>query len=298
MNEFVTAQAANYSGRPRHISPTSWNKEYESERCRNRGNRAQCRPGYGVQYSMSDPVHAWLAAQRDLTERWLSASPADAAHTPAQDFWKKISAQVSPQARELATELMQLGPAFFAGTTDALSDLFGVSAAQKNESAPFGRWLDLAPIGYFREYHAQAQELTRALEEYARISTQMAESVARIHMDALERLAKRAQELQQGGTPIADTRRLYDLWIECGEQAFAHQAGGEAFGKMQGALVNAATRVRIAQQTIAGSFLKSLDLPTRGELNSVHKRLKDMRERIEQLEDASNSQARGGEKHP
>jgi BMFP domain-containing protein YqiC len=46
-------------------------------------------------------------------------------------------------------------------------------------------------------------------------------------------------------------------------------------------------QVRVAQQTIANSFLKSLDLPTRAELNSVHKRLKEMRERIEQLEQVS-----------
>jgi polyhydroxyalkanoate synthesis regulator phasin len=72
--------------------------------------------------------------------------------------------------------------------------------------------------------------------------------------------------------------------VECGERAFASQARGEVFGLLQGELVNAGTRVRIAQQTIAENFLKSLDLPTRAELNSVHKRLKEMRERIEQLE--------------
>jgi polyhydroxyalkanoate synthesis regulator phasin len=49
--------------------------------------------------------------------------------------------------------------------------------------------------------------------------------------------------------------------------------------------------LRIAQQTIAETFLKSLDLPTRAELNSVHKRLKDLRERVEQLETNSTVNA-------
>ena len=85
---------------------------------------------------------------------------------------------------------------------------------------------------------------------------------------------------------MTDTHRLYNLWIESGEQAFAQHARGDIFGRLQGELVNAGVQVRIAQQTIADSFLKSLDLPTRAELNSVHKRLQEMRERIEQLEQA------------
>ena len=117
----------------------------------------------------------------------------------------------------------------------------------------------------------------------------MASAIGRIHTDALELLAKKTQELGTAGQPVSDTRRLYNLWVECSEQSFARHASGEAFGRLQGELVNAGTRVRVAQQTIAEYFLKSLDLPTRSELNSVHKRLKEMRGRIESLEEQLSS---------
>jgi BMFP domain-containing protein YqiC len=236
--------------------------------------------------SMSDPVQAWLTAQRELIERSLAVPTAEAVQGEVQRWWQAIAQQTSPQAQALAQQLMQLGPGFMAGAGDALFDLFGTGPNGKSQEAT-SRMLDLAPIGYFREHQADAQTLARALGDYGRIATEMASAIARVHSDALELLAQKTQALTAAGETVSDTHRLYALWIECGEQAFAQHARGEIFGRLQGELVNAGVQVRIAQQTIAESFLKSLDLPTRAELNSVHKRLQAMRERIEQLEQSA-----------
>jgi BMFP domain-containing protein YqiC len=252
---------------------------------------------------MSDPVHTWLAAQRDLMERWtaqqagtpdVAAGANNELQNDVQRWWRAIAQDASPAAQALAQQLTQLGPAFLAGAGDALFDLFG-TAPNGNAGEAAGRLLDLAPIGYFREQQAQAQALARAVGDYARLAGQMASAIARVHADALELLAQKTQALAAAGDTVTDTRRLYGLWIESGEQAFTQHARGDVFGRLQGDLVNAGVQVRSAQQAIANQFLKSLDLPTRAELNSVHKRLKDMRERIEQLEQASSdSKIRAG----
>lgn len=253
---------------------------------------------------MSDPVLAWLAAQRESVERWLAASQSAAgvasvsehANTEAQRWWQSLAQTLSPQAQLLAQQLAQLGPEFLAGTGDALFDLFGTrppsaQPASDDLQSPafngwptFDRWRDLAPIGYFREHQAHAQELIKALDEQGRVAAQLSGAIARVHADALEALAAKTAALAQSGESVDDTRRLYSLWIESAEQAFAQHARGELFGRLQGDWVNACLRVRIAQQSIAEELLKALDLPTRAELNSVHRRLKDMRERIERLE--------------
>lgn len=238
---------------------------------------------------MSDPAQLWLAAQRELTERWLAAPESAAMKNEVQKWWQSVAQGASPEAQALAQQLSALGPALLAGAGDALFEIFGVNAAKPAEGnsdgvaprAPFARWLDLAPIGYFREHQQQVQDLARAMDDYRRIAERMAGAIGRIHADALERLAKK---LLASGENVRDTKRLYALWIECGEQSFAEHARAEEFGRLQGELVNAGTRVRIAQQSIAEYLLKSLDLPTRAELNSVHKRLKDLRDRVESLE--------------
>jgi BMFP domain-containing protein YqiC len=265
---------------------------------------------------MSDPLQTWLASQREFIERWLAvphagASPnstsshstssdaggfsasadAAAARKAADDFqgevqrwWQAVSQDASPQAQALARELMTLGPGFLAGTGDALFELFGTPSVPGTNATGFGRWAELAPIGYFREHQAHAQELARAIEEYRRVAGQMSSAISRIHTNALELLASKTQSLAAAGHAVSDTRQLYNLWIEAGEQAFAELARGDIYGRLLGELVNASARLRMAQQTIAEQFLKSLDLPTRAELNSVHKKLIEMRDRIESLE--------------
>jgi BMFP domain-containing protein YqiC len=260
---------------------------------------------------MSDPVNAWLAAQRDLMERWLAAPSGNATATNAssataevqgevQRWWQAVAQDASPQAQALAQQLAQLGPSFLAGAGDALFDLLGtgpVAQAPGGQSGDAtGRLFDLAPLGYFREHQAHAQALARALANYGRVAAQMASAIARVHTDALELLAKKTQGLAAASDPVADTRRLYSLWIESSEQAFAQHAKQEVFGRLQGELVNAGVQVKVAQQTIAEYFLKSLDLPTRAELNSVHKRLKDMRERLDRLEASSQDAGRGDQR--
>ncbi|HTE40366.1 MAG TPA: poly(R)-hydroxyalkanoic acid synthase subunit PhaE [Steroidobacteraceae bacterium] len=244
---------------------------------------------------MTDPVQLWLAAQRELVERWMAAPEASVLQSEVQRWWQAIAQNASPDAQALSHQLAQLGPAFLAGAGDALFEIFGINVGASNVGAasgdaapqamhaPFARWLDVAPIGYFREHQQHAQDLARALDEYRRIAERMAGAIGHVHADALERLAKKINQLGADEV-VRDTRRLYALWIESGEQAFAEHARADAFGRLQAELVNAGLHVRVAQQAIAEYFLKSLDLPTRAELNSVHKRLKDMRDRIEELE--------------
>jgi hypothetical protein len=237
---------------------------------------------------MSDPLQAWLASQRETMERWSAMSRgegAEAVQAELRRWWQGIAANLSPQAQALAQQVAQFGPGFLAGTGDALFELFGAPAPGSEPHDP-NRWATFAPIGYFREHLEHAQDLARALDEYRRIGGQMSNLIAHIHADALEKLAAKVQSLATSGDVVADTKRLYNLWIEAGEQAFVQQARGDAFGRLQGELVNAGMRVRLAQQTIAEQFLKSLDLPTRAELNSVHKRLKELRERVERMEAA------------
>ncbi len=241
---------------------------------------------------MSDHIDAWLAAQREITERWFAAPVPPVVNSAEQtpQFWQTIIQGLSPQAQELARQLAELAPGLVSTASDAVFELFG-NRSSPGPTPPFARWLDLAPVGYFREHQAHAQQLSRALGDYQRIAGQMSAAIAKIHSDALELLTAKVESLANNGESVTDTRRLYELWIECGEQAFAQHSRGEVFGLLQGELVNAGTRLRIAQQTIAEAFLKSLDLPTRAELNSTHKRLKELRERIESLEAAVDKSA-------
>jgi class III poly(R)-hydroxyalkanoic acid synthase PhaE subunit len=224
---------------------------------------------------------AWLRSQREMLDRWLSGSAADDAQRQVQEqvkrWWQDVTQHVSPAAQGLAHELAALGPAVLAGTATSLNDLFGVHTSSE-------ALFDFAPVGFFRDHQAHWQRLARAFENQRRLAQQMSGVIAQVHADALERLARRVTELEQQGERITTTRRLYDVWIECGERAFTTIAHQDSYARLLGELTRANLEVRAAQQAMAEYMLKQLDLPTRAELNTVHRTLRTLRERVETLE--------------
>jgi len=223
---------------------------------------------------------AWLRAQRDMLDRWLSGNAADDAQRQIQEqmkrWWQDVTQHVSPAAQGLALELAALGPGVLAGTANSLNDLLGVQTSEA--------LFDFAPVGFFRDHQAHWQRLARAFENQRRLAQQMSGVIAQVHADTLERLARRVAELAEQGERIATIRRLYDLWIECGERAFGEQANRDSYARLQSELTRANLEVRATQQIMAEYLLKQLDLPTRAELNTVHRTLRDLRARLEALE--------------
>jgi hypothetical protein len=78
-------------------------------------------------------------------------------------------------------------------------------------------------------------------------------------------------------------RGLYDLWVDSAEEAYAEIALSEEFRKVYGDVVNAQTRVRSQIQQEVERVGTDLGMPTRTELNSVHKRLHDLRRKVNDL---------------
>src|SRR6267142_401712 len=75
-------------------------------------------------------------------------------------------------------------------------------------------------------------------------------------------------------------RKLYDLWIECAEEAYARAAHGDAFCEALSEFVNASSHWRREVQASIEHSAKLLDLPTRSEINTLTHRLKSVEEQL------------------
>jgi class III poly(R)-hydroxyalkanoic acid synthase PhaE subunit len=141
----------------------------------------------------------------------------------------------------------------------------------------------LPPIGIAREHSETWRELLAAQAECQRLEQELRAVLARVQADALDLVTERLREREQQQQPITQYRELYDLWVECGEQVYAKVAHSPAYGKLQAELGNAAMRVRSHQQKVLEQGLKQFDLPTRSELNTVHRQLREQREQLREL---------------
>ena len=88
------------------------------------------------------------------------------------------------------------------------------------------------------------------------------------------------------GPPLAaaasaeGVRKLYDLWIECAEEAYARAAHGDAFCEALSEFVNASSQWRRETQASVEHSAKLLDLPTRSEINTLTQRLRSVEEQL------------------
>lgn len=135
------------------------------------------------------------------------------------------------------------------------------------------------PLGWAREHEQAYRDLAIAHAQYMKLEAELRSKLAAVQSDALSLLERRARE-----RPIENVRQLYDLWIECGEEVFGQLARQESYCKLQADFANAAVQFRACQREILERMLKQFDLPTRAELNSVHRQLRELRERLARYE--------------
>jgi class III poly(R)-hydroxyalkanoic acid synthase PhaE subunit len=140
----------------------------------------------------------------------------------------------------------------------------------------------LPPIGLAREQTEAWRELAAAHAHCQQIENELRGVLLQVQFDALDLLSERVRK--RGAADSIDSfRALYDLWVECGEQAYSKLAHSEAYSKLQAELGNATMRLRARMQTVIEHGLKQFDLPTRSELNSLHRQVRELRVQLERL---------------
>ena len=215
----------------------------------------------------------------------------------AREFWKVVQAMPAGGADpgRLQKEVEALRSSFadgFArlyGTGPLGGDLLAAwqrmgAAAGGTAGQPFS-WPGLPALGPTRERQEAMERLGRAALRYQQALAGFSQLLTRVSAEAVERLAKRVTRRAQSNEPIGSFRAMYDLWVDSGEEAFAAAAHGAEFAKAQSELNDALMELKAEQHKQVEDWARSLDLPTRTEMNTVLKRLNTLRRRVRELED-------------
>lgn len=216
--------------------------------------------------------HASAGPARDFGLRWLEVGQAYLQGW--QQFAERETAGAAPlKFGEQLLNAMQ-------------SSWAGASAASESAVNTFAELLSRTPaLGLAKEHTEAWRELLAAQAESQQLQRELKEVWVKVQADALAMVERRMRE-QPSSQPAAaaNYRELYDLWVDCGEKIFAEVAHSEAYCKLQARVGNAAIRVRARQQALLERMLKQFDQPTRSELNTVHKQMRELRERVASLE--------------
>jgi BMFP domain-containing protein YqiC len=248
-------------------------------------------------------VQQWIAQQRELLAKMRAGDPARAA---------RGAQGAERQSADPWLQWSQLGNSYLSGLLNGMpgAGTNGADAPAGNEafdawraawtnslaqlSAP-GGWSDLLnrtpPLGLFREHNEAWRAVAAAHADCQRLEQEFGAVLRRVQTDSLALLEFRVRALRDSGSPVQGFRQLYDLWVDCSEQVFSAVAHSSAYGHLQGEMSNAAMRLRSRMQKVIEQGLRQFDLPTRSELNSVHQQLRQLRQRLDELQPTATPSA-------
>lgn len=156
--------------------------------------------------------------------------------------------------------------------------------------------LSMPTLGYTREWQEEWQrwgllglELGQALQEYLAV-------LARINLRCGELFGQALRRTSSGDTAEDSLRAFYNLWIDCAEKAYGEFSMAPEFTTAQSQLTNALFAMKRQEQKMVEEFLSALNMPTRGELDTSHRRVHELQRRLwrmeQDLEDSDGARLR------
>ncbi len=146
--------------------------------------------------------------------------------------------------------------------------------------------LSIPAFGLAREHQEQSQALTRAWLQYSQDSARYQALVARVGSEAANRVQEKLAEHEEPGRQINSMRGLYNLWVDAAEEAWADIAMSDEYREAYAAMTNAQMHVRqLVQQQVAEAG-SQLGMPTREEVDSLGRRLQELRRDLADLRHA------------
>jgi class III poly(R)-hydroxyalkanoic acid synthase PhaE subunit len=151
---------------------------------------------------------------------------------------------------------------------------------------------ELPALGLTREHQERAQRAAQAWRGMVEAQRRL----QRLWLDTLREAASafvaRLGAAQSAPLTPDTLNRLYDSWIDCAEESYAHTAHSEAFCDALADYVNASSQWRRESNAGAEYWAKLLDMPTRNEINTLAQRLRALEERVQAQTGARETEAR------
>lgn len=247
--------------------------------------------GMGAGFTPAAPMFGMgapaAAPMSDVLERSL---------TGIKGYLDWMQRAASSQADPLGTDWQAQMQQMFGNASQPFAQAFGGidSTAAQGFVQQWQAWLAAAGQGGFggadwhkpthtpafglqREQQEKQQALMAAMLDSAEQQRRYQALILRANAQGLERLQNKLAEHSEPGRQIESLKALYDLWIDSAEEAYAEIALSDEFREVYGAMVNAQMLERQLMQQQLEELCRQLGLPTRSEVDSLGRRLQEVR---------------------
>src|SRR6516162_256999 len=217
------------------------------------------------------PEEAYAAAAERFFELMKTFGMAGGTSTD----WKALAAPLATQFERWLQMSQAMTPWFSAATPGPFgSASFGAPAA-----AAFGP-LAFGPAAVSSAPPARTLEL---LGQLVRLQAELARHWSEIAGTAAQRFVARLGAAPAAPATPQQAMQLYEIWVNCAEEAYAATVHREDFSRLQAELANTSAALLAEQRRQAEALVSAFGLPTRNEVDAPYAQVKDLRRELPDL---------------
>ncbi len=150
----------------------------------------------------------------------------------------------------------------------------------------FGSFLQSPTLGYTREFNHLLLGGFDSWINFYKASFDYQLVLLNVWAKAFDELMRELAASEEKSRTIQNWRQFLQVWSSLFDRVFAETFRSQDTVEIQGKFLNAALSYRLHQQQLMEVFLKMNDLPTRSEVDEVHRSIYEMRKEIKSLKKA------------
>ena len=139
------------------------------------------------------------------------------------------------------------------------------------------KFLSIPGVGYTREHQEQIQAGIKLWNDYQKTYQEYNHTMSLIGIQALEKMRLKILDMYKNDKEINSLREIYDLWVDCNEDAYADYVYSEEFSELYGRLTNSLMALKQHSRNVIDEILGALNMPTRRSMSTMQIRQQELR---------------------
>ncbi|MDX1518821.1 MAG: poly(R)-hydroxyalkanoic acid synthase subunit PhaE [Gammaproteobacteria bacterium] len=154
------------------------------------------------------------------------------------------------------------------------------------------KYLNLPGVGYAREFQEKIQKNLMLLKKFLKAQEDYNDAMNKVGVEALDTLSERIIKMAENKEEISSLRQLYNIWVDCNEEAYADFVFTSEYSVLYGELVNSLMDYKKNSNELRDEILQASSLPTRTDLEAMQKQTASLVKKLHQAVTKNRSDER------
>ncbi len=168
----------------------------------------------------------------------------------------------------------------------------GMALDENQLEQMFEKFLNMPGVGYNREIQEKIQKNTLLFKNYQKVNDEYNKAMSTVGVEALEKLKIRLANLSKQDEKLDSLRQIYNLWVDCNEEAYAEYVFSEEYSLLNGRLVNSLMEYKGHHTELMDELFSDMNIPSKKELEGLLVSQQGFRRKLKKAEEEKASNQR------